>query len=275
MCALPTKGHHVVLAVGIERNVAHEHDRSVALDFLEHAVENVGGIFAVALVELLEGLHDPFRRVDQALAGRIVSGPEEQGLDGGFGVFAAGPCDRRELRGARLAAGVDDGIHGCDLLVVDHFTQIYGSARCPDHRIWGFSPTRGRGPDWTSCHDHRFRLYNETSAFRQGRAATVFHDGPFDECGPAIRRERGCGRRGRDFHDRRRLQQADPGTRPRHSAHRTASPPRRPPPRAIRACAARRSRSISSSTATGSSTTPTRSRPARSASPPPRSSPAT
>ena len=41
---LADEGHHVVLAMGGERNVAHEHHVVVALDLLEHAVENVAGV---------------------------------------------------------------------------------------------------------------------------------------------------------------------------------------------------------------------------------------
>ena len=41
---LADERHHVVLAMRLERDVAHEHDVVVAADFLEDPVEDLGGL---------------------------------------------------------------------------------------------------------------------------------------------------------------------------------------------------------------------------------------
>ena len=60
---LADEGHHVVLAMRIEGDVADEHHVVVAVDILEGAVERFLGGLAVAGVEFLVGLGDALRRV--------------------------------------------------------------------------------------------------------------------------------------------------------------------------------------------------------------------
>ena len=77
--------HHVMFAVRVKRNVAHQHHVVVAAGLRERAVEDFVGAVAIAAEQFLIGRHDPARRIEQALAGRIVAGIGDQGFDGGFG----------------------------------------------------------------------------------------------------------------------------------------------------------------------------------------------
>jgi hypothetical protein len=80
---------HVVLAMGLDRDVP-EHDHVVvALDFLEGTGQLLVGVFVVALEELLIGADDAARRIEQALARRIVACPRDQRAHGFFRLFAA------------------------------------------------------------------------------------------------------------------------------------------------------------------------------------------
>src|SRR3546814_19348649 len=90
---LPDNRCHVVLAVGLEADVAQQHHLVVALDFLEGALQQVDGVHCVAVEELVEGLHYALRRASEALAQGIVAGPADQRLDpetrrGGKGVVS-------------------------------------------------------------------------------------------------------------------------------------------------------------------------------------------
>jgi NifU-like protein involved in Fe-S cluster formation len=75
---LADEGHHVVLAMRIERDVADEDHVLVAVDLLEDALEHVARVLAIALVELAIGLGDALRRIEQALPRRIVARPADQ-----------------------------------------------------------------------------------------------------------------------------------------------------------------------------------------------------
>ena len=61
--------HHVMLAMRIERNIAHQHEVVVAAGFREGAVEHLGRAFLVAGEQLLIGVDETLRRLDQALRG--------------------------------------------------------------------------------------------------------------------------------------------------------------------------------------------------------------
>jgi hypothetical protein len=80
---------HVVLALGVERDVAHDDHVAVSLDLLEHTVEHLRRVLGVSGVEFLVGRGDPARRVAQALPLGVVAGPADQGADGGLGLLAA------------------------------------------------------------------------------------------------------------------------------------------------------------------------------------------
>ncbi len=94
--------HHVVLAVRIERDVAHQHEIVVAAGLRERAVEHLGRAFLVAAEQLLIGAHEPLRRLDQALAVRIVADIGEQGAHRLFGLLARRARDGRHGRGAHV-----------------------------------------------------------------------------------------------------------------------------------------------------------------------------
>ena len=98
---LADERHHVVLAVRIERDVAHQHHVLVAADLLEGRRQHLGRIVAVAGIKLLVGLHDATRRIAQALAVRIVARPGDQRPHRRLGLLARGPA-RHDLLQFRL-----------------------------------------------------------------------------------------------------------------------------------------------------------------------------
>ena len=93
-----------MLAMRREADIAHEHHIVVALDLLEDAIEGVGGIFTVALEQLLVGLDHPLRRIAQAFACRIVAGPAQQDAHGLFGLLA------RRANGRRIGSSNGIGV---------------------------------------------------------------------------------------------------------------------------------------------------------------------
>ena len=69
------EGHHVVLAMGEEGDVADEHDVVVAADLLEGAAQRIFRPLVVAGVELAVGIGDAARRVDEP--SRLGSSPAQ------------------------------------------------------------------------------------------------------------------------------------------------------------------------------------------------------
>ena len=70
---LTDERHHVVLAVRIERDVAHQHEIVVLADLAEGAIEHVGRALAVTAVKLVESIDHPPGGIAQAFAIRIVA----------------------------------------------------------------------------------------------------------------------------------------------------------------------------------------------------------
>jgi hypothetical protein len=133
--------HHMVLAMREERNVFHQHHVVIAGDFLEGAAEHVLGGKVIAGEELAIGLGDAFRRIDEALALRIVAGPAEQHANGVFRLFLRGAA------GIILDAGKigDYGVHGPIDLSAGYLTCLSDSPLAIRLTLQAWVPLAGSG----------------------------------------------------------------------------------------------------------------------------------
>jgi hypothetical protein len=95
---LADERHHMMLAVGGERNVADKDDIVVAVDVLERPVERLGGVEGVAGIKLLIGGDNATRRVEETVAIGIVSRPGDQRPYGRLGFLAARALPLRNLQ---------------------------------------------------------------------------------------------------------------------------------------------------------------------------------
>jgi hypothetical protein len=80
---LPEKGQHVVLAEAHHPDVAQQHQLVVAADLFERPLQIFPGIGLVAGEQLTIRLHHAARRIEQALAVRVVARPFDERADGG------------------------------------------------------------------------------------------------------------------------------------------------------------------------------------------------
>ena len=80
-----------MLALRRELDVANQHEIIIAGGFAESAVEHLGRALMIALVQFVIGFDDAARRIDQALAGRILADIIEQGIDRGLRLGARRP----------------------------------------------------------------------------------------------------------------------------------------------------------------------------------------
>ena len=71
----------MMLAVGLEADVAQHHHLVIAVGLLEGAREDQHRVVPIAREVLLIGPHHPLGRADQPFPVRIVPGPEDQGPD--------------------------------------------------------------------------------------------------------------------------------------------------------------------------------------------------
>ncbi len=114
MC-LAHERHHVMLALGIEGDVAHQHHVIVGANLGEGALEHLGRALAIAAVELLVGVDDALGRLDQALARRVVARKSDQRAYGRLRLLARRPDGRRNvfdmIRQGCLAQRLDDSVH--------------------------------------------------------------------------------------------------------------------------------------------------------------------
>ena len=94
--------HHVVLAMGIEGDVAHQHEVVVPADLAERSLEYVDRTFAIPAVELPVGVDHPFGRIAQPLAIGIVAGIGDQRAHRCQRVLARGLRHHRLGRGAHM-----------------------------------------------------------------------------------------------------------------------------------------------------------------------------
>src|SRR5258708_18903016 len=111
-----------MLAMGIERDVADQHELIVLADLGEGAVEQLGRAFAIAAIELAIGVDDTPGRLDQAFALRTIAGKGDQGTHRGFRLLTRGACrgwlrgsphmiGKGRLVGYRLRPRFDDSVH--------------------------------------------------------------------------------------------------------------------------------------------------------------------
>src|SRR5262245_14662014 len=108
--------HHVMLALAIEGDVAHQHEVVVSADLVEGAVEHLGRALAIAAVELLIGIDDALGGLDQALACGVIARKGDQRAHRGFRLLARGAHDLRGysldvIAQGCLAQRLDDGVH--------------------------------------------------------------------------------------------------------------------------------------------------------------------
>ena len=75
---LASEGHHVVLAMRVEGDVAHKHEVVVPADLAESAFQHIHRAFAIAAVKFLVGVDHALGRVAQPLAVGIISGVGNQ-----------------------------------------------------------------------------------------------------------------------------------------------------------------------------------------------------
>src|SRR6185503_4951782 len=71
-----------MLAVRLERDVLQQHNLVIAANLLEGAAKVVRGVFPIAARIFLPCACDAPRRVEQALALRVVAGPADQRANG-------------------------------------------------------------------------------------------------------------------------------------------------------------------------------------------------
>ena len=93
MC-LARERHHVVFAMRVKRNVAHEDHVIVAVNIAENLVEYIFRLLAVTFEEFLIGFDDPLGGFKQALTCRVIACPEQQCSNSIHCLFAAWFFDR-------------------------------------------------------------------------------------------------------------------------------------------------------------------------------------
>ena len=104
----PDDGHHVMLAMGFEADVAQHHHLVIAVGFLEGALQEGDRIDFVSGEELLIGACHPPRGAEQALAIGVVAGPADQRAHRLERLLARRAADLYRLTGGDL---LDVGFH--------------------------------------------------------------------------------------------------------------------------------------------------------------------
>ena len=116
------EGGDVVLAMGVEFDIAQHDEVVIAADILEGARQGLGGVFVIAAEKLAKGLGHAARRIQQAFAVGIIAGPGQQHAHGGLGLFL-----RRTLnlgiRGFALEF-LDDSVHFVSLVLGTKLTLL-------------------------------------------------------------------------------------------------------------------------------------------------------
>src|SRR3954447_2109557 len=77
---LAVERHHVMFALRGEFDIADQHEVVIARGLAEGAIEHLRRTLMIALVEFVEGLNYPARRIQQALAVGVFADIAEQGL---------------------------------------------------------------------------------------------------------------------------------------------------------------------------------------------------
>jgi hypothetical protein len=98
----PDDGSDMMLAMALEAHVLQHDHLVVPVGLFEGALEDGVRLLIVAAEELAIGAHHAFRRAEEALAGRIVAGPADQGAHRLFRFVLARALDSlRRSRSAR------------------------------------------------------------------------------------------------------------------------------------------------------------------------------
>ena len=79
-----------MLAVGFQPDIAQDDHLVIALDLLEGAFEELHRVFPIAGEPFFKGARHTGRRVQQAFAFGVVTGPTKQGAYGLLGIGAVG-----------------------------------------------------------------------------------------------------------------------------------------------------------------------------------------
>src|SRR5215470_13765142 len=93
------KRHHVVFAVRVESNIAHQDEIIVTARFTERAIEYLNRALVVSLIDFFVGTDHALGCFQQAFARWIIAGIGNQRANGGFRLLTRGPrLDRRGRR---------------------------------------------------------------------------------------------------------------------------------------------------------------------------------
>src|SRR6476661_2599809 len=95
---LAIERHHVVFAVRIEADVAHQHKIVVTAGLAECTVEHLHRALAVALIDFLVGANHALGRLQQTLTIWIIARIGDERTHGGFRLLARGPRLNRRRR---------------------------------------------------------------------------------------------------------------------------------------------------------------------------------
>src|SRR5262252_2388400 len=82
--------HHVMLTIGVERNVTHQDKFIIVAHVAERAIEYIHGALAIAAIEFLERGDDALRSVEQAFPCGVVADIGKQRAHRGLGLVARG-----------------------------------------------------------------------------------------------------------------------------------------------------------------------------------------
>jgi hypothetical protein len=87
-----------MFAMRREGQVTDQDEIVVTLDILENAGKNLAWIFIIAGEELFKRLYDPFWRIQQTFARRVIARPAKQDPDSSFRLLTCG-ADRNGVSG--------------------------------------------------------------------------------------------------------------------------------------------------------------------------------
>src|SRR6516162_5494456 len=112
---LASERHNMVLAVGAEADIAHQHEIVVFSNLAEGTVEHLCRTFMVAAKELVVGIDHAPGRLDQTLAVRIIARVSDQRSHGCLSLLAGGSRGWRalpqRLGQGGLRPGFDNSVH--------------------------------------------------------------------------------------------------------------------------------------------------------------------
>src|ERR1700758_4161407 len=186
---LAIERHHVVLALRGKFDIADQHKIIIAGGLAKGAVQHLGRALMVALVELVERLDNPARRIQETLATGIFADIGQQRLHGHLSFrprrarLFGSDGNRHELGGIELAGAGLRQLALRRLVGADRFDQCVhvNSVRPVDflrpecHRQTG-RLAAGRLRYSRSCICAEWSLYRTVNAGRQGRLTVPAED---------------------------------------------------------------------------------------------------